>query len=610
MNEIWGKTVVGEETVKQRVKLLRQALGDSSSDPVYLEAVRGRGYRMLAEVTVPGVSEGGEKQDGKSRGLKRQGIFLTVLLGVMIAGAWWVFRPEADSEKSQRVAVLPFSFIGLQSEGEYVADGMTEEMITALAQLTDLPVIARTSVMQYKDSARPISDIALELDVGAVIEGSIQRFGDDLRVTVQMIDAASEEHYWAQTFDVSLADLPRVQVELAERVARSLAATVSTVGREAVMRNSTSVQGAYELYLKGRAAYRRWTLQDNETALAFYRQALELDPDYALAIAGLANALALKATEFGGGEQPAGEAIAAANRALSINQDLPEAHKALGIVSFHEGRYQSALGHYREALRLEPNYDEALFNLAETYQVLGRWDESVHYQLQDSFRPQGLERLSFYLRDLGFDEEADSIAMPLLAELPVSFFSDENRSLHYLLQGDIEKSREHARRMQDFFPNSPDGWMREGDIDLRAGDQASAEKNFMIAVNMPGISNNYAKLRLAQLLMERGETTRPAALLGEVEIFSLEAVSNGHEAWYHRWNMAFARALQGDREMALDWYEKAVDAGRRRFEWDEGESAFASIANEPRFRAALERQRNARSEMKQKVAQVDLTRSR
>jgi len=601
MDEVWGKTVIGEETVKQRVKLLRQSLGDSSSNPVYFESVRGRGYRMIADVISQPEQSDGTSEHGKKPSPGKYGFALAIVLALSIAFAWFLFSPATVVVENRRVAVLPFSFIGASSQDDYLADGITEELITALAQMTDLRVIARTSVMRYKGTDMPVSEIGAELDVGTMLEGSVQRFGDELRVTVQMIDAASEEHYWAQTFDVSLTDLPRLQVELAERVAASLAATASAAGREAIMRNATDVPEAFELYLKGRAAYRQWTLQSNEAALAFYRQALVLDPEFALAIAGAANALALKAAEFGGDEQSARDAIVEANRALEINPDLPEAHKALGIVSFFEGRYLAAIEHYQEALRIEPNYDEALFNLAETCYVLGRWDEAVQYQMQDSFRPFGLERLSIYLRNLGFDAQADVIAAPLVAEIPVSFFGDENRSFHYLMQGEYERAREHARRMQEYFPGRSTGWVREGEIDLRAGDLVAAENNLQVAVNMPGLFNRYAKIRLAQLLLDRGEAVRAAALLKEVEIASLESIQKGHEAWYHRWNLSMIHALRGEREAALTWYERAVDAGRRRYDWDEQEGAFGTIADDPRFRAALERQRKLRKEMKERV---------
>jgi tetratricopeptide (TPR) repeat protein len=143
--------------------------------------------------------------------------------------------------------------------------------------------------------------------------------------------------------------------------------------------------------------------------------------------------------------------------------------------------------------------------------------------------------------------------------------------------------------------------MWEAEIDLRAGDRINAEKNAAIAESKPGVFNTYPKLRLAQLLRERGELERSAALLDEVEAISRERIRNGHEGWYFPWNLAFIHSLRGEREEALSRFEEAVEAGRRRFEWDEQEIAFGLIANEPRFQAALQQQRITRKEMKKRA---------
>ncbi len=614
MHEVWGKVVVSDETVKQRIKLLRKALGDDSSAPKYVAAVRGRGYRVIAAVSPISM----ERTEASAVGGTHRSLapwLLTALLLVILAITGWAVwlredaNPPADTTVAQtvdakRVAVLPFKNFSGQAGDEYLADGITEDIISALAQVSDLGVIARTTAMHYKNSGRRINDIARELEVGTVLEGSIQRFGDQLRITVQMIDAASEEHYWAQTYDVSLPDLPRMQAEVAERVAMALKATISEIGLEILKRGSTENPQAYDAYLKGRAAYRRWTRLDNERALAFYQQAVDLDPGFALAIAGIANVQALRASKFGSGQEWIEEAISQARRALNLNPDLPEAHKALGISFYYAGRYQQALDYYREALRLEPNYDEAIYNIAEIYQIQGRWDESVRYQLLDSHRPFGLEQLSVYLRNLGFYERAEAMVRQFEADLPIAFFTDANLSVHYLLNGEFDQARQVSRRMQRSFPDDATGWLREGEVDLFAGKLADAEKNFQTAVAMPGIWQNYARLRLAHLQLFGGNAESADLLLRQVEAYSLLAINKGHEAWFHRWHLAFINSLSGNKEAALSWYERAVDSGRRRYEWDEQESAFQLIAEEPRFLAALQRQRDSRLQMRLKVAEL------
>lgn len=608
MHEVWGKVVVGEETVKQRVKLLRRALGDSSSEPKYLASVRGRGYRLIATVVPLEKQAGGKPAANRSRRrLIVAAIGIMTILTVSLALRLQHFDTPASARlvekdaRAKRIAVLPFDNFSQLQENEYLAEGITEDITYALVQIDGLSVIARTTMMRYKNSGLGIAEIARELNAGIVLEGSVQRFGDDLRVTVQMIDALTEEHYWAQTFDIGLAKLPEMQINIAEYVAASLSATVSKAGIEALQRGSTEIAAAYDAYLRGRDHYRRWNNQDNETALAFYQRAIELDPGFALAQAGIANAYAMRAATYGTGDEWAEKAIEQAQLALTINPSLPEAYKALGISGYHNGYYKDALNHYLKAIELNPGYDEALFNMAEIYHLQGQWDEAVHYQMRDSERALGAERLSIYLRDVGLQDEADRLLTRASAEVPVSYPGEESLSLQYLLSGDYERARSHAGRMLTLLPGFALSWQRAGDIELAAGELDRAQAYIEKAATLADASQPYPKLRLAYLLLLRNEKDAARTLLDEAMAAALQSISKGHEAWLHRWNMAAAESLLGNNQSSIEWYEKAVEAGRRRFEWDEQEPIFADLRNEPRFQAALEKQRLLRRQMRERV---------
>lgn len=609
MNEVWGKVVVGEETVKQRVKLLRKALDDSSSEPKYIASVRGRGYRLIATVEqLPKHSPAAPVTSLRHRWGLIAATMLVIAIGIgLLTRLEWSDKqaapPEAGQNQSvQRIAVLPFDNFSGKQEDEYLAEGITEDITTALAQIDGLRVIARTSAMRYKKSGLRVVDIAQELGVGTVLEGSVQRFGNELRITVQMIDAPSEEHYWAQTYDISLSKLPELQVGIARDVARSLEASISITGIEVLQSNSTQVPEAYDAYLKGRVYYRRWNQQDNETALAFYQQAIERDPGFALAHAGIANTYALRVTMYGAGDEWVDKSIEQAKLALSINPLLPEAHKALGITSFHYGFYQEALNHNLKAIDLNPAYDEALFNIAEIYHQQGHWDEAVRYQIRDSSRAQGAERLSIYLRDLRFFDEADSIREKTTADIPISFPTESRLSLRYLLTGDLDQARVHSQRMRVSFPDFAYSWQRAGEIEMAAGNWDAAQEYIEEAVALTDRTPSFPKLLLAHMLHKRGDTQAATALLDEFERATLNIISAGHDGWFLRWNMACVQVLRGNIEEALSWYEQAVEAGRRRYEWDELEPAFEPLRKEPRFQAALEKQRKYRQQMHARVA--------
>ncbi len=608
MREVWGQVVVGEETVKQRVKLLRKALGDSSETPKYIASVRGRGYRLIA--TVEPLTEL-TPVSLPTRNRYRLAIVVAIAVTTLIAVGLMnrlerldeqTVTQSVDQSVARRIAVLPFDNFSGNEGDEYLAEGITEDIISALAQIEGLKVIARTSSMRYRNSGLRVSDIARELMVGTVIEGSVQRFGDDLKVTVQLIDALSEEHYWAKAYDISLAKLPEMQLGVASSVAVSLEATLSKTVIEALQRGSTEVSAAYDAYLKGRVYYRRWNRQDNETALAFYQQAIELDPDFALAYAGIANGYALRASRFGVGEEWAEKAIQQAELALSINPVLPEAYKALGIVSFDSGHYQKALGHSLKALELNSAFDEALFNIAEIYQLQGRWDEAVRYQMRDSERAFGAEQLAVYLRNMQFNDEADQLQARVSAEIPISIFTDGSLSLRYLLAGDFEQARVLAERMRVSYPESVFSWQRSAEIERAAGNWDAAQEYVEKAVELSGNFQTFPKLMLAHMLQRRGDKQAAVSLIDDFERATLVSINNGHEAWFYRWNMAFLQALRGNKQEALDWYEQAVEAGRRRYEWDEFEPAFDSLRDEPRFQAALEKQSLQREDMHARVA--------
>jgi TolB-like protein/DNA-binding winged helix-turn-helix (wHTH) protein/TPR repeat protein len=616
MDEVWGKVVIGEETVKQRVKLLRKALEDSSSEPKYIASVRGRGYRLIAAVERLPDRTPAKLVTGRRH---RRGLIAVIIL-MMVLGGGLLTRVEWSGNKSlpaatdqnqivRRIAVLPFENFSRKSEDEYLAEGITEDITTALAQIDGLRVISRTSAMRYKTSGLRVVDIAQELGVGTVLEGSVQRFGNELRITVQMIDALSEEHYWAQTYDISLSKLGELQVGIARGVAQSLEATISNTGIEALQRNSTEVPEAYDAYLKGRVYYRRWNSQDNETALAFYQQAIVLDPDFALAHAGIANTYALRATRYGAGDEWTEKSIQQAQLALSINPLLPEAYKALGITSVHYGFYQESLNYYLKAVELNPGYDEALFNIAEIYQQQGHWDEAVRYQMRDSERAGGAERLSIYLREMQFFDEADKLWERSSADIPISFFTEASISLRYLLAGDLDLARIHSQRMRVSFPGFAFSWQRASEIEQAAGNWDAAQEYIEQAVALTDGSPSYPKLLLAHMLERRGETQAAAALLDEFERATLDIINSGHEGWFLRWSMAYVQVLRGNIEEALSWYEQAVEAGRRRYEWDEQEPAFAPLRNEPRFQAALEKQRQYRQQMHARVAVMMNSRS-
>jgi TolB-like protein/Tfp pilus assembly protein PilF len=278
-----------------------------------------------------------------------------------------------------RLAVLPLANISPDPNDEYFADGLTEELISALSKVGGLSVIARTSAMKYKGATKSVAEIGQELDIRTLLEGSVRKAGNKVRITVQLIDARSEEHLWAQTFDRDLEDIFAIQSDIAQRVARSLRVQLVRREKRAIAQGGTVVVEAYTLYLKGRHEWNKRSREGLNLAIGHFEQALHKDTSYALAYSGLADAYASQALfEFAPPKEAFPKAKAAAERAIQIDDQLAEAHTSLGLVRFqYDWDWRGAEIEFRRALDLAPGYPSAHQFYADFLKAMGRFEEAI-----------------------------------------------------------------------------------------------------------------------------------------------------------------------------------------------------------------------------------------
>ena len=307
------------------------------------------------------------------------GVLLAI---VLIGGSQFLGRGGGDVAEAS-VAVLPFENLSGDTQNEYFSDGMTEEILNALAQVPDLRVAARTSSFAYKGREVDIRDVARELGVATVLEGSVRREGDDLRITAQLIDARNGFHLWSETYDRKLESVFAIQEEIAGAIARELKGSLGLSSGDRLVRNRTDDMGAYELYLDARSQLRRRGA-GVEQAIGLFERALQRDPEFAPAWAGLAEAWTLApywhaATDSAYWAMSLDRATEAAEKALDLDPDLVSAHVALG--NAHRDRWQWAESDraYRRALELAPDDPEANQQYAEMLSGMGRTDEAIPY---------------------------------------------------------------------------------------------------------------------------------------------------------------------------------------------------------------------------------------
>ncbi len=283
---------------------------------------------------------------------------------------------QTPSISRKAIAVLPFSNLSSDKENEYFADGVQEEILTNLSRIRDLKVISRTSVMGYRGTQQNVREIARELGVGTVVEGSVRRSGNRVRVSAQLVDATSDENLWSENFDSELTDIFAIQGEIARKIAEALEARLSPGESACLSRDRGENAAAYDLYLRGLASFRKYRKEDNERAIGFFKQAIEIDSNFARAYAGLAEAYAIMVEKF---EAPAvwqETAIAMAEKAIAMDPRCEEAYSALGTAYMRRGWNRRARAAFERALEINPNLAPVFMRLSLIYLRTGHWDEA------------------------------------------------------------------------------------------------------------------------------------------------------------------------------------------------------------------------------------------
>jgi TolB-like protein len=310
------------------------------------------------------------------------GLFAFALMLVLATSLSWVlYSRNRASEKIRSVAVLPLESLSGDASQDYFADGMTDELITDLGQISALRVISRTSVMTYKHVHKPLPEIARELDVDAVVEGTVLRSGERVRITAQLIRVPVERHIWAQSFEGDLRDTLVLQKSIARSIAEQVQASLNQHEQAALAHSKVVNAEAYEAYLKGRYFWNKRTGDGLKKAIEYFNLAIEKNPRYAEAYTGLGDAYALSGDwEYGilSPDDAFPKAKAAVTKALARDDNLAEAHTSLAfILDLYDWDWESAEKEYRRAISLNPGYATAHHWYAWHLIVMGRTDEGI-----------------------------------------------------------------------------------------------------------------------------------------------------------------------------------------------------------------------------------------
>ncbi len=341
----------------------------------------------MFEITPQGIksTETADAMPGMARQKKHTWIYVVVIGGLVSIGLFFLGRYSAGSRavstgsiSNKSIAVLPFDNLSRDPDNAYFAEGVQDEILTRLAKVADLKVISRTSTQHFKSAPENLPQIAKQLGVTNILEGSVQKAADQVRVNVQLINAITDAHVWADTYDRKLTDIFAVESEIAKNIAETLQARLSGSEKSSIAKTPTVNPEAYELYLKGRFFWNKRTGTDLRKAIDYFNQAIAKDPNYALAYVGLADSyLLLSSYAAVSPAESLPPARSALKKALELDDSLAEAHASFGLLTTLELDLHRALDELKRAVELKPNYATAHHWLALAHLTLAQFDSAI-----------------------------------------------------------------------------------------------------------------------------------------------------------------------------------------------------------------------------------------
>jgi TolB-like protein/DNA-binding winged helix-turn-helix (wHTH) protein/Flp pilus assembly protein TadD len=408
---LWPETIIDfDHGLNKAVSKLREALGDSAENPRFVETVARRGYRFLADVAVIGDSDVEPASDDSPDGRlpapakvdrpARTAIPLLFGLGqAVVAGltAWGFYHGTRSPPAIRSLAVLPLENLSGDAAQDYFVDGMTDALIIRLAKISALRVISRTSAMTYKNTRKSLSEIARELSVDAVVEGSVSRSEERVRVAAELIDARTERHIWAESYEENIRNTLVLQSKLSSAIADRILVAVNPQEKLTLAKSRTIDPDAYDAYVEGRYFWSKRTGESLRAAITYFKRAIAIDPAYAEAYSGLADSYAV-AGDWKYGVMSSREAVplatAASAKALELDNSLGEAHASLAFVlDLYGWNWDAAETEFKQAIKFNPGYATAHQWYSWHLFILGRNDEAM-LELQ---RAQTLDPLSLII---------------------------------------------------------------------------------------------------------------------------------------------------------------------------------------------------------------------
>ena len=544
--------------------------------------------------------------------LKKLFIPALVIIALLIAGfiIWrLIFQKEAVSSAKGElsVAVLPLVDLSRQKDQGYFCDGMTEAIIEKLSQIRELKVSSRTSVMRYKNTDKDIKEISKELGVVTILEGSVQKEKDSIRVHAQLINAEDNFHIWSDHYDRKLTSVFAIQSDIAQHIAKVLKAKLSPEEEERIARKPTESLTAYDYYLRGREYYVRYKKQDNEHSIKLFKKALEYDPNFALAYSGLGDSYAQGTLKFGYPDSWLDTSIEASKKAISLNPDLSEGYKALGLAYLGKGWYRKSIEANQKAVELNPNNIQAVGNIGFSYLPMGEFEKALQWskkqlEVAPSFPYSYSLRGGIYLAldDSAKAEQWFNKALELQPDFIGAFVGLINC---YLAQGKYQKAIEQSQKWLLMAPDNPGALNSAGNAELFSGNYDQAQQYYQKSIEFKPTIFNLPNLGYIYWKKEQKEEARE--LFDQSLILCQELLEKGNESPRIPYCIVAINAVQGNKEEACKWLQKAIDAGWRDFRWGEQSPLLENLHENKQFKQMMAQVKEMVDKMRKQIEKED-----
>jgi len=557
--KVWPSNVYVDfdQGLNNAIKKVREALGDSADSPRLIETVSRHGYRFISPVSAVQAPPPQPRFPLRSSAF-RNAIAIGLTAVLLAAFAYWVWHEStkrtAPSSNRITLAVLPFDNLSGDPDQEFFSDGLTEEMIAQLGKLNPdrLTVIARGSVAKYKRSTLSVNQIGRELHTDYVVEGSVRRVPDRVRITVHLIQVSDQTDHWAESYDRDVKDILALQDSVARTIANQINITLAPAEASRLATPRSVDPAAYEAYLKGRYYWNKRTEEGMQKAEVYFQQAIDKDPSYGAAYSGLADCNSgLTWHGFTSPSETLPRAHAAALKAIEIDPQSAEAHASLGLVLDHEWDWSGAETEFKRALQLDRRYANAHHWYGDNLSIRGRHDEA----LLEARKASDLD--------------------------PLNLMIDTWLGLRYYLARNYESAIEQGRNTVDLDPNFAASHLLLGEAYVQKGFREKGLAELKSAVSLSG-NNPLYLAQVAGAYASMGRRTEARQIVDQLQTTSASR-------YVSPYGLAQIYAVLKEKEQTFKWLQASYDGRAVWMSYLAVDPVFDGYRSDQRFQDLLRR---------------------